>query len=865
MASGCDIESAQLARWAEWQSRQRTREMGAITEGNAAPMLFVAGEVLVGRDDRDLIEECLAKGGELIPPEPLIEAPPDVRRSRDLNPADFPMPARLRFAESVREEIPERTLPELQERWHKDGALRAPILVSDARAASLASFAGRRSSEGRSIILNAAGSPAALPLRTPLEGDGVFEGNEPGTWASFQAPTRVFEAWQLVESARVAKSIEPVVWIAILDSGFWVGPNGEPLPGTGETASDFGTGVAGVNIFAPGTNVGGPAVLGSSPWHGHGAASVAAALVGNSLGAAGTGGTVARPFLFKIDYTMDQTIKALRHITAWGLDVASMSYTTTITPFLWWDNVPSAYDATFQFAHDNGVIILAAAGNDNKKLPDAHIRPATRTPGVITVGALNVAPNPRDDSNYGSSVEIWAPGTDIPAAPHQAAEVRYSGTSAATPFVAGIAAMMRAVNPAIHPAKVKETLVRTGWPGPAGSKVTKGVDAYAAVLNALGGTLPADLWEPNQTTATAAPLHDTGGGVLRPLYGFATHAPGNADYWRFSLASVSDVTVTLDWYERLGDLTLRLEALDPDDVSIEDIVTTKTPGTIKLSGTLSPGGYVVLVAGGALTAYEVGVRPRPALIGPDRFEPNDSFEAAARFYFDPPPIYVAPKTWGPGDYDATLHQRRILGLGPLSVNEDYFELHAPPETDKRVSQILIGRADCPLDLVLYDSDRKPLGNWAGVRSATISPPPDAISYLKISGAKATRYNISVVRWVDPTVLPADVERAKVLPEWWKNLKFELDEGVNYLGIEVQPERDNSKIVVGPPGQEVGLELVDMHGTVAARAVADQTGRLTISTAGLAAGSYLVRAKANVSARSSGRRPVLQLLAPLDFM
>lgn len=78
MAPGCDEANERLGRWAERETRRRAREMGAVAVADEEPMLFVAGEVLVGRKDRDLIEECLAKGGEVIPPLPLAEAPVEV-------------------------------------------------------------------------------------------------------------------------------------------------------------------------------------------------------------------------------------------------------------------------------------------------------------------------------------------------------------------------------------------------------------------------------------------------------------------------------------------------------------------------------------------------------------------------------------------------------------------------------------------------------------------------------------------------------------------------------------------------------------------------------------------------------------------
>ena len=59
--------------------------------------------------------------------------------------------------------------------------------------------------------------------------------------------------------------------------------------------------------------------------------------------------------------------------------------------------------------------MIAAAGNDGENLPTIFtILPATRTPGVITVGALDAdGATARGDSNYGSSVDVWAPGTSI--------------------------------------------------------------------------------------------------------------------------------------------------------------------------------------------------------------------------------------------------------------------------------------------------------------------------------------------------------------------------------------------------------------------------------------------------------------------
>ena len=43
---------------------------------------------------------------------------------------------------------------------------------------------------------------------------------------------RISQAWQLVESMRMVRSAEPLVWLCVCDSGFWWDASGGPGPGT---------------------------------------------------------------------------------------------------------------------------------------------------------------------------------------------------------------------------------------------------------------------------------------------------------------------------------------------------------------------------------------------------------------------------------------------------------------------------------------------------------------------------------------------------------------------------------------------------------------------------------------------------------
>ena len=153
--------------------------------------------------------------------------------------------------------------------------------------------------------------------------------------------------------------------------------------------------------------------------------------------------------------------------------------------------------------------MVASAGNDGEKLPeDLAILPATRTPGVITVGALNADGNTaRGASNYGSSVDVWAPGTRIySVADPVTSPVFISGTSAAAPIVSGVVALLKSANSALTPDHVKDILRDSAWTDPA-SRANRILNAYQAVLSAINFALPPGTFEePNNTSATAKPM-----------------------------------------------------------------------------------------------------------------------------------------------------------------------------------------------------------------------------------------------------------------------------------------------------------------------------------------------------------------------
>jgi subtilisin family serine protease len=138
-------------------------------------------------------------------------------------------------------------------------------------------------------------------------------------------------------------------------------------------------------------------------------------------------------------------------------------------------------------AVDRKVVVVAAAGNDGIEMNDAEA-PAN-CPGAISVAALDNELHPAPWSSFDGSVSVAAPGAAIYSTVSTAASpLKYaseSGTSMASPVVAGIAALILAQHPDWTPAQVARQLADTATDvGPAGRDPRTGagaVDAAAAV------------------------------------------------------------------------------------------------------------------------------------------------------------------------------------------------------------------------------------------------------------------------------------------------------------------------------------------------------------------------------------------------
>ena len=121
-----------------------------------------------------------------------------------------------------------------------------------------------------------------------------------------------------------------------------------------------------------------------------------------------------------------------------------------------------------------GLTVVVAAGNDNA---DACQYSPAAAPAALTVGATGPTDARAAFSNDGACVDLLAPGVNIPSAGAggDSATATLSGTSMATPHVAGAAALVLGRQPGATPAAVAEAL--TGR-------------ATADVLSGLGAGTP---------------------------------------------------------------------------------------------------------------------------------------------------------------------------------------------------------------------------------------------------------------------------------------------------------------------------------------------------------------------------------------
>ncbi|MFI8103793.1 S8 family peptidase [Streptomyces sp. NPDC086023] len=125
--------------------------------------------------------------------------------------------------------------------------------------------------------------------------------------------------------------------------------------------------------------------------------------------------------------------------------------------------VDEALDAAVERAIASGVSFAVAAGNESA---DAGQGSPSRVPAALTVASSTEDDEQSGFSNFGSVVDLYAPGSDITSAWNDSdtGVKTISGTSMAAPHVAGAAALYLAANPSATPADTAAALTAAATP-----------------------------------------------------------------------------------------------------------------------------------------------------------------------------------------------------------------------------------------------------------------------------------------------------------------------------------------------------------------------------------------------------------------
>ncbi|UYB51504.1 S8 family serine peptidase [Xanthomonas sp. AM6] len=296
----------------------------------------------------------------------------------------------------------------------------------------------------------------------------------------------------------------------------------------------------------------------NSSWHGTHVAGTVAAQTNNSVGVAGTAfGAKVLPVrvLGRCGGYTSDIADAI--VWASGGTVSGVPANTTPAEVINMSlggggTCSTTYQNAINGAVGRGTTVVVAAGNSAANVSGSV--PANCA-NVIAVAATTSSRAKASYSNYGTGIDISAPGSSIlstlnsgTTTPGSASYASYNGTSMAAPHVAGVVALMQSVAPSpLTPAQVETTIKNTAASFSCSQGCGAGLlDANAAVTAALGGGGPGP--GPGNQLQDGVPVTGLGASTGAEL-NYTVAVPSGASSLSVTIAGGSG---DADLYVRLG-------------------------------------------------------------------------------------------------------------------------------------------------------------------------------------------------------------------------------------------------------------------------------------------------------------------------